>query len=386
MRLLGWPLVVTLVTLVIGLPVLTYLLWERVGRGHRCLLARAGLLVAGQASAVLLVAALANDYGYFITSWSELIGLGAGVSSAAPVVPLASAPKATPGVSSVPGIRVLADPRWSLPAQWATRGRLLSVDLNGVRSGLGEHAYVYLPPQYFWAVDRHVRLPGVEVMTGYPGHEQSLVSRMRYPDQELAALRAHRAEPMVLVMLRPSVTEPRDTECTDVPGGPQAMTFFSQDVPTAVAARWRVRPVGWGLMGDSTGGYCATKIALMRSDVFTAAVSFSGYYHALRDRTTGDLWGGSTVLRDLNDPLWRLRHLPEPPIGLFASIGRGEGGRPGYADTMRLQRAVAAVHGPLQLTCVVVPDGGHRFASWSGLMQLAMGWLSNRLTRTAAMT
>ena len=163
-------------------------------------------------------------------------------------------------------------------------------------------------------------------MTGYPGHEQALLTRMKYPDQELAALRAHRASPMVLVMLRPSVTEPRDTECTDVPGGPQAMTFFAQDVPTAVASALWVRPDDWAVMGDSTGGYCATKIAMMHSDVFRAAVSFSGYYHALRDQNTGDLWGGSPVVRDLNDPLWRLSHVPEPPIGVFASIARDEGG------------------------------------------------------------
>jgi S-formylglutathione hydrolase FrmB len=117
--------------------------------------------------------------------------------------------------------------------------------------------------------------------------------------------------------------------------------------------------------------------------VFTAAVSFSGYYHAVRDRTTGDLWGGSTVLRDLNDPLWRLRHLPEPPIGLFATIARGEGGAEGYADTMRLQRAVAAAHGPLQLRTVVVAVGGHSFASWSTVMPQAFSWLSSRLGTAA---
>jgi S-formylglutathione hydrolase FrmB len=132
-------------------------------------------------------------------------------------------------------------------------------------------------------------------------------------------------------------------------------------------------------MGDSTGGYCATKIVMTHSDVFRAAVSFSGYYHALRDHTTGDLWGGSRVLRSLNDPLWRLRHLPEPPVGLFASIARGEGGAEGYLDTVRLQQAVAATHGPLRLTSLVVPDGGHNFAAWSALMPRAFSWLTQQL-------
>lgn len=78
-----------------------------------------------------------------------------------------------------------------------------------------------------------------------------------------------------------------------------------------------------------------------------------------------------------------VRHLPEPPIGLFATIARGEGGAEGYVDTMRLQRAVAAAHGPLQLRTVVVAVGGHSFASWSTVMPQAFSWLSSRLGTAA---
>ena len=41
-------------------------------------------------------------------------------------------------------------------------------------------------------------------------------------------------QPMILVMLRPTVAPPRDTECVDVPGGPQTETFFAEDLPQAV--------------------------------------------------------------------------------------------------------------------------------------------------------
>jgi len=376
--LIGRPLLLVLALLAVAAPVITYVLWSHV-QGGVAVVVRGALLLGCQLCAVLLVAVVANDYGYFYTSWSELAGQDPGRS---PAVSEAVAPhrKVHHDPVGVPsGLRVVGDSTWSTPSQWATRGRVESVQLDGQRSGLGEHAFVYLPPQYFATSWRHRLFPGVEVMTGYPGNEESLVTRMHYPDQELEAVSAHRAEPMVLVMLRPSVTEPRDTECTDVPGGPQAMTFFSEDVPVAVERALRVRPTGWGVMGDSTGGYCATKLALMRSDVFTSAVSFSGYYHALHDRTTGDLWGGSAIVREQNDPLWRLGHVPEPPISLFASIARGEGGPEGYADTVRLQRAVSAGHGPLSLTLVVEPDGGHNFAAWSALMPRAFSWLSSRL-------
>ena len=46
-------------------------------------------------------------------------------------------------------VRVLPDPGWSSTEQWPTRGRVESVTIRGVRSGLTSHAFVYLPPQYF---------------------------------------------------------------------------------------------------------------------------------------------------------------------------------------------------------------------------------------------
>lgn len=384
MSLLGRPLVIVLVLLTVATPVTTYLLWSRV-RGAVGVVVRAGLLLASQVVAVLLVGVLANDYGYFYTSWSELLGAtGTTVGVTVPEQQPGSSPWFPAGGPVQDRVTVLGDlTSWSTPAQWGTKGRLQSVEISGVRSRLSEHAYVYLPPQYFAKGEQRSRFPGVEVMTGYPGHEQSLITRMHYPDVLLNGIRQGKVSPMVLVMLRPSVTEPRDTECTDVPAGPQALTYFAQDVPTAVAAHWRVRPVGWAAVGDSTGGYCATKIAMTHSAVFTAAVSFSGYYYALRDNTTGDLWGGSAVLRNLNDLIWRLTHLPQPPIGLFASIGTHEGGAEGYSSTMKLRHAVDP-SGPTRLTLVVVPNGSHSFDSWSGLMPRAFSWLSAELAKRPA--
>jgi S-formylglutathione hydrolase FrmB len=198
---------------------------------------------------------------------------------------------------------------------------------------------------------------------------------LRYPDVLLSQIDAHRSRPMVLVMLRPTVVPPRDTECTDVPAGPQTLTYFGEDVPRTVSQDLRVRPTGWGAIGDSTGGYCATKLLLTHSSVFTAGVSLSGYYHTLRDRTTGNLWGGSPMLRNLNDPEWLVGHQPQPPVSLFATIGAAEKGASGIRDTRRF---AALVHAPMSMTTVVIP-GGHNFASWSTVMPQALDFLSTHL-------
>ena len=383
MPLLGWPLVVTLAALCVATTVGVLVLWGRVqgGRGAR-LVQRLAMLAATQLSVVLLVAAGLNNYGFFYGSWSDLLGTSsAGAPSRSAVLAegagrhqadfarLVTADAPIAGVTS-----------WSSPSQWSTRGRVEALQVTGAHSRLSEEALVYLPPQYFQRAYANTAFPAVEVLTGYPGATRGLVSRMHYPDVLLAQIKAHKAAPMVLVMLRPTVVPPRDTECTDVPAGPQTLTYFAEDVPRAIAQTLRVRPTGWGAMGDSTGGYCATKMAMTHSSVFTAAVALSGYYHTLKDDTTGDLWGGSAQVRSLNDLEWVLRHQPAPPVSVLATIGSKELSRTGVRDTRLFASLVRA---PMQVTTVVIPGGGHNFDSWAKVMPQGFAFLSSHLEHSA---
>lgn len=381
MSLLGRPLLVLLAVLAVGLPVTAALLWNRLGRRRIVRWpGRAALLVAAQLSAVLLAGAALNDYGYFYGSWSELFasasatpastirttaGPGSGRTSAA----------GGPGVRALSGVQVVGDVGARTPAEWARVGRTLAVRISGAASQLTSPAYVWLPPQYF-APGLPRAFPAVEVLGGYPGNALGLVRQMNYPGAVMTEVAAHRAAPMVLVMLRPAVVFPRDTECTNVPAGPQVETFLAQDLPSAIDTGLRVRASAWGIMGDSTGGYCATKITMDHFDRFRGGVALSGYFTALHDHTTGDLWGGSATLRHLNDLEWRLRHQPPPPASLFLATSRGELGPNGYVDTRRF---LSLVHQPLQVTTMVLASGGHNFGAWGREMGPAIDWLSTRL-------
>jgi enterochelin esterase-like enzyme len=248
--------------------------------------------------------------------------------------------------------------------------------ISGATSGLTSHAYVYLPPQYFQPAFRHTQFPGVEVLTGYPGRDRDLITSINYPAAMLGLIDTHQAHPMVLVMMRPAVVLPRDTECTDVPGGPQVLTFFAADVPSAVTRAYRVRVSDWGAAGLSTGAYCATKLAMLYPNQFPAAASISGYYTALRDNTTGDLWGGSSSLRKLNDLEWRLQHLPPPAVSLLMTIGTNETGAEGIPDS---ERFLALVKPPMEASLVFVPGGRHNVAGFAREVAPTLRWLSGRL-------
>ncbi|HEY6934350.1 MAG TPA: alpha/beta hydrolase-fold protein [Marmoricola sp.] len=369
---MGRPLLVLLGLCTLVFPLLLLFAWPRLRHPILGRLGRLGLIALSQLSAVLLVAALLNDYGYFYGSWSDLFS---GAAQAAAIQPTSPGP-GNEGVAwtgqhagTVTGVRPL--PAYRNPSVWRARGRLEVMHIQGGSTQLGEKAYVYLPPEYFH--QPHRTFPAVLALTGYPGVGLQQTIRLHYPSVLRSDVRRHRARPMILVMMRPAVTFPRDTECTDVPGGPQALSFFSQDVPTAIDARFRTQPDRWGAVGDSTGGYCAAKLAMTSPARFRAAVSFSGYFTALHDNTTGSLWGGSRVVRNLNNLDWRLQHQPAPDVALLVMTSRGEFGPYGQRNSKRF---ISLVKPPMTVDSIIEPHGGHVFNTWKPVIPESLSWLS----------
>ncbi len=383
MALLGTPLVVVLAIAAILVPVVTVWSWNRL-RGPRVARqsTRLGMLLVGQLVTVALVGVLANDYGQFYTSWGGLFGQTAsptvttyGATPSAAMSPRHAQTTLGPATSRM---QVTGDTDWNTPAQRNTQGQVVAVQITGFRSKLAAPANVYLPPQYFQPAFAHRRFPAVEVMTGYPGSSLNLISRMNYPKAALDLVRAGKAKPMIYVMLSSTVAPPRDTECTDVPRGPQAETFLSTDLTEAAQHAFRVQPGHWGVIGDSTGGYCAAKLTMLHPSIYAGGVSLSGYYHALNGGTAGDLFDGSLARQHENDLRWRLEHYVAPPASLFVTIGRAEDSDgQGFGATMQF---VKLVRQPMQVTLLVEQNGGHNFTTWDRELPRVLSWLSAKAT------
>lgn len=350
------------VVLAVGAPVAALLLWPRVGgprlaRGAQ----RLALIVACQVTAVAVLAVAANDSFYFYTSWSELLGTGGTPAAANGVLSsrTGEAQRVLHGFRSHPGV---------------AGGLVLDHTLVGARTGLRASALVYLPPQYADPRYAHTRFPVVTVMQGYPGNPRLWLTRLPLPQDMAQEVRAGRARPFVAVLVQETVVPPRDTECADVPHGPQVETFLAKEVRADVIRAFRVRSdrAGWAMMGDSTGGFCAVKMAMRHPDLYGSAVSVSGYFRALLDGTTGALYGGSARLRDLNSPLWRLQHLPAPPIAALVTGSRQERTYPQTAAFLRLVRP------PMQVSSIIAPTGGHNTRAWRAVLPQVIDWLGQR--------
>lgn len=385
MQLLGGPLLVVLIVLALLMPVGVITIWPRV-RGPRAaqMSARFGLVLVAQLAALSAGLVALNDYGQFFTSWSELFGTAspARVVGASHYGAANPQPKhlhaLVPAFTHVAAVRSDSLPAgvdatsWAPQNEWRRRGEVVTVRLTGATTGLSEVAQVYLPPSYFGG---RRAMPLVEVMSGYPGSALALVDRLHYPADLLSAI-AGGTPSMVLVMMRPAVTSPRDTECTNVPNGPQAFSYFARDVPAAVSAKFGLQPTSYGAMGDSTGAMCAVKLAVVDPQQFTAAVSLSGYFHAIRDATTGDLYGGSTATRQLNDIIWRMRNLPLPPVSVLVATALTEKGADGYRSA---QQFLGLVQAPMSADEIVLNHGGHNFQTWNREIPSALRWLGRHL-------
>ncbi|WP_262699022.1 MULTISPECIES: alpha/beta hydrolase [Streptomyces] len=362
---------------------LTLWLWPRfAGRGVRAWAGRLAALAVTQCAIVAALALAVNSTFQFYGSWDELLG----EDDAAPAALSHVQGGAAGPVGESGGLVRPAPPQGlntvhGLPSGPPARaGEVESVRILGRRSQVANPAYVYLPPQYFQRQYARQRFPVIVAISGYPGGSFLLAQHLRLPQTAGGLIRTGALQPAVIVMVRPTIAPPRDTECVDVPGGPQAETYFARDLPEALRAHYRIGhdPSAWGVLGYSSGGTCALQLTLRHPRVYGAAVALSPDYRVVNDPTTGDLFGsgpaGERRKRE-HDVLWRLRHLPQPQVSvLVASSRRGE------SDYGATRDFLAAVRPPMSAQSIILDRGSHNFRTWRRELPTALRWLNGQLT------
>lgn len=136
-------------------------------------------------------------------------------------------------------------------------------------------------------------------------------------------------------------------------------------------------PGHWGIVGDSTGGYCALKLAIHHPETYAAGAGLSAYYKAPIDATTGDLFHGNKNLQNRADLLWSIKHLPAPDTSLLLTSSKvGEGN---YKATLKLIDAVKATN-KTRVSSIILASGGHNFNTWRREIPPTLQWISGRLT------
>ncbi|MCX4576630.1 alpha/beta hydrolase-fold protein [Streptomyces sp. NBC_01571] len=332
---------------------------------------RIGMLLVTQVAVFVSIGLFANQAFGFYASWADLLGRESGQG-----VVVDHSGRGAGGPLQVVDTQQV---NVSGGARPQVGGQIQKVDIVGRTTHIATPAYVYLPPEYFQSRYRTRTFPATTVLTGYPGTAEALIKGLHYPQTAHELAKDGRMQPMILVMMRPTVAPPRDTECVDIPGGPQTESFFAKDLPEVVAAHYRVgrKPGSWGIIGDSTGGYCALKLAVHHPETYAAGAGLSPYYRAPIDPTTGDLFHGDRLLRNSADLRWYLRHNPAPRTSLLVTSSKE--GEHNYRDTLRFIDQVKGT-GRTGIASIILDSGGHNFNTWRREIPGALQWMSGMLS------
>ena len=301
------------------------------------------LAVVAQGLAVLAFALDVNDRYDFYTSWADLTG------------------KVTQG-ATIDGNGLVA------PGEG--HAQVLTVRHPSV--GRDDQVIVWTPKEYDEPQYAHHKFPVVMFLAGQPSSPELTFTQFGFAKDATSLIAAHRVPPFVAVFPTLMVSPPRDTECTDVPGGPRAEDWLSTDVPQFMTTHFRVQPRGrdWTVGGWSTGGFCAAKLVTSHPAWFGSAASFGGYYQPIQDHTTGSLFAGRKKLKQHNSPQWLYGHLG----GLHGSrllLVSGREDRESWRSTRKMLHASYLDPG---VSHIDFPSGGHNYRNYSAYLPQALVW------------
>lgn len=367
----------TVIAATIMVALLTFLWWNRIP-GPRPIRAagRLGLMLLGQFLAVTaLLVTLNISYGGLIVSWSDLLGrqsaAGAHMSGQAGRVALHPVAKAAS--------RILTSGRQFTAAGY---GGFVRTTLKGAASGVTSTVYVWLPPQYAKNPDR--QYPVLELLHGVPDSPGAWMAKMHVAERMRAAISTGTVHPFILAI--PVITpysnhsSPRtNEECADISETDKIATWLTKDVRQLVLDNFRAIDAasGWGLMGYSTGGFCAAHLLLNHPALYRAAVSISGYYVPESPLLTHD-----PQLARQYDPVWLIRNTRTPAVSLLmAASAQDRIDPPSEAQEMVAAAKAGPQSSSTEVQEYVAPlGGGHNQSAWEKMLPNAFQWLSQRLS------
>jgi enterochelin esterase-like enzyme len=316
--------------------------------------ARLVMILLCQLTAIAVVATWINtSYGLY-SSWSDLLGTNTNSNNVAMPGPPPTRAQFTHAQGGIP------------------ESGLLDTYFHGPRSQLSGQVIVWAPPQYNEPAYAHTSFPVLMLLHGVPGSPQSWLEHGGMPGDFKNLVADGRSRPFILAM---PVVNPGsvDTDCSDLPDRKVA-TWLAQDVPDLISHKFRTipGPKNWGVMGFSTGGYCAAKLPLQYPHVFGAGAALDP------DPLTGD----TNVITDprqrrLNSPTWLVQHT-KADVALFLATSRQDPDSPPHYLTQFAQVTTAS-GSKVHVQTLVLPTGGHNYNTWTSLYPAAFSWLSAQL-------
>ncbi|MDN5767348.1 MAG: hypothetical protein L0H96_12600 [Humibacillus sp.] len=366
MALTDTSLLVLLGLLSLGLFVLVIIGWPRWGgRVARGATRGAQVVVLNLLVVTLCAAALNNQY-LFYSSWSDLFGAR---SASVNLHHGGTSNDVVTGKVHGPGFTGFASPV-SLPQLPQPGSSLQTYTVVDRGAGFDGQVLVHLPVGY------NPRSPHeYPVIIGLHGFPSSPQRFMRLPfistiDQLTAE---HKMAPTIVVAPRIDTPSGLDTECVNgSAGGPQTDSWLSRGLPLWTSQHFRVqrKRTSWAVVGYSYGGWCAASVSMRHPDIFGAAVVLQGYFRPDFTPAYDPLSNSALRAYDLVD----IARKSPPPLAMWVLTSRQDS--LSYPTTSKF---LSVARRPLDVTAIVLKQGGHRDQVWEPFVPVAMRWLSQTL-------
>ena len=161
-----------------------------------------------------------------------------------------------------------------------------------------------------------------------------------------------------------------DTECMDFTSGPKIETWLSKDVVTFVNQYLSLTPSTWGISGYSTGGWCATMLALKHREQYSMVGSIAAYYTPALSRKI------PKFERDRQRLEYNLDNYlqDERPVDFFIvdSVDDSES----HPSTKKF---IEKITGKFDLTTVKLGNSGHNLEAWKKVIPTMLQWFGAKI-------
>ena len=347
----------------------TIYLWPALSRRHILHISgRVAVLLITNLLIVVTLGISLNNYGAFYTSWSDLFGIE--------TTPMAV---------------------YDAPSQFSNAPRITAQDLvsgsvsaagtvtierivRGKSSGEQGHVWIIFPKSAVAKIKSGAPLDlslykVLQVLPGFPGTPLGWIKRLDIVQNLETAWGNKKLPQSIAILTETNLLHGYDGECFDTPNGPQIETWLTTDVKTFATSWLGVKATGWGIMGNSTGGWCAPMLAIRHPDQYVAAASIAGYFTPQPSKSLSpEVAAALSKEYDLRAIIKETK----PQISIFATVSPTDRGS--YFQTIRF---VSEMKNKISITTLDLAGTGHNFQAWIPAITPALDWFGTKLKKVS---
>jgi len=348
----------------IGLTLFALVAWKKIYRPTFFnFLLRLLIIVLCQVLVLISVGLEVNRQNGFYESWNDLFGTSSSYSRSS----------ITAG-----SMATITQSQLAQSDKAILNSVLLRDVITGQHSHVSNVVYLDLPAAAVADIKKKIPLDPkryrvVEFLTGFPSQPLMWVKTLSL-DKVLARYnQQHLGHEIIGIIPQVNIAGHYDLECMNLPGKrPAAETWLSSDMHSYLSTRLGMHDSKWGVMGVSTGAWCAAMLSIRHPELYSAAASIAGYYRpALPAADPTALQNEMSAKYNLSKAEASLTMTQN--LYITASLGD-------RYSILETKRFLSMKHPHMAVTYKELKSGGHHSQVWVKLVPDALVWLERNIS------